>query len=144
MVDAEVLRRRLQKLEELLLGLSSLRDVPRSNFLTDRREQAVAERWLHLAAECVLDIAHHIISARGWREPRSFRDTIEVLVEQGVLGLALGQELALMAGLRNVLVHLYLDVDHSIVRDVIETRLDVFRDFAAAVQKLMLDEEPPA
>jgi len=40
-----------------------------------------------------------------------------------------------MAGFRNVVVHLYQDVDLDIVRDVVENRLDDLLDFAAAVRQ---------
>ena len=40
----------------------------------------LAERFLHLACECVLDIAHHIISDEGYRQPETYRDDAALLV----------------------------------------------------------------
>ena len=59
MVDRDVLDRRLAKLEALLRDLRELARVERERFLADRGLQAQAERWLQLAAECTLDLAHH-------------------------------------------------------------------------------------
>ena len=56
MVDRDVFDRRLAKLEALLRDLAR---VERERFLVDRSLQAQAERWLQLAAECTLDLAHH-------------------------------------------------------------------------------------
>lgn len=134
MVDPEVLQRRLQKLEQLLRGLEGLRSISLDEFMADARHQAVAERWLHLSAECVLDVAHHVIADQRWREPTSFKDAIEVLLQEGVLDAPLCGELVPMAGLRNVLVHMYLDVNAAIVHAVVQTKLDVFRDFGRQVQ----------
>jgi uncharacterized protein YutE (UPF0331/DUF86 family) len=40
-----------------------------------------------------------------------------------------------MAGFRNVVVHLYQDVDLGIVRDVVENHLGDLLDFAAAIRR---------
>ena len=64
MVDRDVFDRRLAKLETLLRDLRSLSKVERAAFLSDRALQAQAERWLQLAAECALDLAHHLIADR--------------------------------------------------------------------------------
>jgi uncharacterized protein YutE (UPF0331/DUF86 family) len=85
----------------------------------------------------VLDVAHHITTDQRFREPASFKDAITVLNENGVVDDELCRELTVMAGLRNVLVHLYRDVDPAIVFDVVETRLDVFRAFARSVHEFV-------
>ncbi len=124
MVDPEVFDRRLARLEELLRHLRRLRELPRERYLASDELQAQAERWLQLAAECVLDLAHHLIADRGWRTPASYRDAFRVLAEEGVLTEDLAMRMELWAGLRNVLVHLYLDVDHERLWEIIEHDLD--------------------
>ena len=79
MVDREVFDRRLAKLEELLRDLRTLARTERAAFLTDRGQKAQAERWLQLAAECTLDLAHHLIAERGWKTPTTYRETFEIL-----------------------------------------------------------------
>ncbi len=135
MVDREVFDRRLGKLEELLRELRRLAAVPREDYLSDRSLQAQAERWLHLASECAIDLANHLIADRGWRAPGTYRDAFRVLREEGVLSeeLAIGMEG--WAGLRNVLVHVYLDVDHERIREILERDLDRLEEFSAAVAR---------
>lgn len=103
--------------------------------MRDRAAQAQAERWLHLASECVLDLAHHLIADRGWRTPSSYRDAIRVLAENAVMDDSLADQLDLWAGLRNVLVHLYLDVDHDTLFRILQSDLDQLEDFARAVSR---------
>lgn len=100
MVDREVFDRRLAGLEQLLRDLRGLARSGRAQFLRDRGLQARAERWLQLAAESVLDLANHLISERGWRTPDSYRDSIRVLAEEGVLGEQLASRIEAWAGLR--------------------------------------------
>jgi uncharacterized protein YutE (UPF0331/DUF86 family) len=47
----------------------------------------------------------------------------------------LAERLERMAGFRNVVVHMYQDVDLAIVRDVVEHRLDDLLDFVAAIRQ---------
>lgn len=134
MVDRDVFDRRLARLEQLLRDLRALsRSTSRDDFLRDRGLQAQAERWLHLAAECVLGLANHLIADRGWRTPTTYRETFGVLREQGVIGDELAQALADWAGLRNVLVHLYLEVDQKRIWQILTDDLDQLESMAAAV-----------
>ena len=114
MVDREVFERRLAKLEELLRDLRTLAVVDREAFLRDRGLRAQAERWLQLAAECTLDLAHHLIADRGWKTPSTYREAFEILRAEGVIDAALAEQMQAWAGLRNVLTHLYLEVDINI------------------------------
>ena len=90
MVDRETLDRRLAKLESCLRELRKLAPTQRAHFLRDVALQAQAERWLHLAAESALDIAHHLIADRGWRTPATYREAFAILVDEGVIDPQLG------------------------------------------------------
>lgn len=133
MVDREVFDLRLSKLEELLRDLRRLAEVDRARFLADRGLKAQAERWLQLAAECTLDLAHHLIADRGWKTPSSYREAFEVLHAEGVLGSALAEEMQGWAGLCNVLTHLYLDVDHARLYDILRGELDTLEVYARSL-----------
>jgi uncharacterized protein YutE (UPF0331/DUF86 family) len=93
LVDREVFDRRLGKLEELLRDLRRLSASDRTLFLTDRGLQAQAERWLQLAAECALDLAHHLIADRGWKTPATYREAFEILRAEGVLDTRLSEQM---------------------------------------------------
>lgn len=135
MVDPDVFARRLAKLEELLAQLRELSRAEREQFLTDRALQAQAERWLHLAAECTLDLANHLIADRGWPTPGTYRDAFRTLAERGVIEPDLARKMEGWAGLRNVLVHLYLEVDHATVHDILANDLGELEAFARAVAR---------
>jgi len=138
LVDRDTFDRRLAKLEELLGDLRRIAPkypADRVAFLADRGLQAQAERWLQLAAECCIDLAHHLIADRGWRSPRTYRETFEILRDNGVLDAELCAAMQGWAGLRNVLAHLYMDVDHARICDVLEHELDQLDRFAVAVAR---------
>jgi uncharacterized protein YutE (UPF0331/DUF86 family) len=133
LVDHNVFERRLRKLEELLGELRSLAKLDRETYLADSVSKTLAERWLQLLVECSLDIAHHLIADFGWPSPSTYRETFQILAEHGVLKPELAKSLEGWAGFRNVLVHLYLDIDHEVVFDILSEELDQIEAFARAV-----------
>jgi uncharacterized protein YutE (UPF0331/DUF86 family) len=134
LVDRDVFDRRLGRLEELLRHLRVLAAIERDVFLADVGLRAQAERWVHLAVECCLDLTHHLISSRGWRTPSTYRESFEVLAAEGTIDPDLARRMTGWAGLRNILVHLYLDVDHARLYEILSTDLPELERFARCLQ----------
>jgi uncharacterized protein YutE (UPF0331/DUF86 family) len=137
LVDREVLDRRLARVEELLTRLRQLAGVAREEYLREAGLQAQAERWLQLCAESVLDLAAHVIADSGLRTPTTYRESFQILREAGVLEEALAKQMERWAGLRNVLVHLYLDVDQDILFDILQDDLGQVQAFVQAVVRFV-------
>lgn len=133
MVDPEVFDRRLGKLEQVLGDLRELATTQNDRFLGDRGLQAQAERWIQVAIETCLDMAHHVIADRGWPTPQSYREAFETLAKHGLVEPELAQRLGAWAGLRNIVVHLYLDIDHARVLSILRQDLDELEAFAKAM-----------
>ena len=99
----------------------------------------LAERFLHLACECILDIAQHVIADQGYRQATSYKDAMDVLCEEGLLDRDLADRLKGWMGFRNVLVHLYLTIDHGRTYDAIRDDLSDLGQFAVAMARLLGD-----
>lgn len=140
MVDAETVRRRLRKLDELVRRLRELGDMSRDDFLGDPRARAAAERFLQVAIQLCLEVGAHVLSDRGVVDWEEYREVPARLADEGVLSRELADRLARAAGQRNVLVHLYLEVDPELVHDTLVHDLDAFVAFAERIDR-MLDEE---
>lgn len=74
MVDRQKLSSRLSALEGYLAELRGFRRVRRDQFLREPAIHHLAERYLHLACESVLDIAHHVIADAGLAIPATYKD----------------------------------------------------------------------
>src|SRR5512135_2026304 len=105
------IERRLDELSERLGRLEPLRGKNRAEFAADPYLRDIAERNLEVAAQCVLDISHRLISLTGAQQPRDYYEAILRLGEVGVLPPEFARHLAPLAGFRNILVHEYLEVD---------------------------------
>ena len=131
MVDADILRRRIEALLQYIERLSRFASIDRKSFVAESDTHHLAERYLHLAIESALDIANHLIADAGLESPETYRDAFAILARHGVIESALGERMQLWAGYRNVLVHAYLTIDHGIAWDAIRNDLDDLRQFAA-------------
>jgi len=136
-VDRDALSTRLDALESYLAELRSFEQVSREEFIREPALHHLGERFLHLACECVLDIAHHVIAEQGYRQASSYKDSMEVLQEEGLLAPELAARLKGWMGFRNVLVHFYLDIDHGRSYDATREDLSALEEFAAAVARLL-------
>jgi uncharacterized protein YutE (UPF0331/DUF86 family) len=90
---------------------------------------------LQIAIQAALDVASHIVSDLRLGEPTTNRALFDLLVEAGWLPRDLGEILGDMAGLRNVLVHGYTEVDLGIVHDVLVNRLGDLESFVEAIRR---------
>lgn len=137
MVDREMLIQRLKLLSEYLEDLEELQELPYRDFVTDKKTRRYAERTLHLAIECCLDLASHIIADLKLREPETYRDMFAVLAESSVIPQSALPELEKMAGFRNVIVHHYVRIDPEIVFEVLKRNLGTIRDFGKYMRALL-------
>ena len=65
------------------------------------------------AAQISIDLANHVIAADGHRVPRDYGDAFRVLAEVGVLDAELAGRMVALAGARDLIVHLYAEVDDA-------------------------------
>jgi uncharacterized protein YutE (UPF0331/DUF86 family) len=100
-------------------------------FIEDPFIHGTAERNLHLAIECLLDIGNHVISDRDYPKPESYADIFRILNERGVIPGRLLDDLEGMAAFRNVLVHDYLRLDREKVYRIVCEKTEVMENLAA-------------
>lgn len=135
MVDTSSVSARLEHLDELVTELDAIRDGGRDVYMAEWRTRLAAEHALQLAIQTCIDVGAHVVSELGLKAPADYRGVFESLSVAG-LDARLAQRLAAAAGMRNILVHGYLDVDDEAVWSALG-RLGDLRDFAATVQRIV-------
>ena len=73
----------------------------------DRDKRNMVLHALLVSIQASIDIANHLIAESSTRHPATYRESFEILVEQGKISPELGENLADLAGFRNVLVHIW-------------------------------------
>ena len=130
----EAIRQRLLKLEQAIGRLRDLGRTDRVLLRTSYRDAWAAERGLQLAAEIVLDVGNHILSAHYGESSRDYEDVISRLAARQVIDDALRTRLKGLGGFRNLLVHGYLELDPDRVADYLADAPSQFTDFLAAIR----------
>lgn len=135
MVDPEAIDARLSRLGELLSQLEGIRDEGRSEYDRRPRTRLATQHALQLAIQTCIDIGAHLIAERNLEMPTDYRGVFAVLRDLG-LSPALADRLASAAGLRNILVHDYLEIDDDLIWEALDD-LDDLRSFAAFARSLV-------
>jgi uncharacterized protein YutE (UPF0331/DUF86 family) len=141
-VRPEFVDRKLQLIAEDLGRLAQFGDLTHEDFVADTIRLAAIERMLERIVLRAIDVNEHLIAtlATG-REQRTtrltYRETFLALVGLAVLEAEFAERIAPSAGLRNVLVHEYNDVDHRIVHRAIRSALADYAAYVDAVQSFV-------
>jgi uncharacterized protein YutE (UPF0331/DUF86 family) len=131
-VPREVLLRKLAYLRRLLEDLGPYQGA---SLAVVRADHYKLERIFELLVVTATDILAHYLAERG-NTPTSYRETFRMAGESGVLTGELAVRLQQAASMRNIIVHLYEEIDYQILRDSIDPALSDFAQFAAAVEAL--------
>lgn len=139
MVDAPRLRDLLDRLQAEVAGLADLAQQPAAALLTDPVVLDAVKYRFVVSIEVCIDVAQHVIASERLRAPETFADAFGVLAEAGLVPLDVGEAAQRMARFRNLLVHVYAEVDDARVIEILQTQLDDFDRFRRAVAALLAD-----
>ncbi|MBK1725469.1 type VII toxin-antitoxin system HepT family RNase toxin [Halorhodospira neutriphila] len=137
MVQAEIIRRRLDALTEHLSVLERLATYSETTFLEEPERYGAAERFLQLSLEAFLDLGNHVIADLGLGPVDKSRDIPAILQQQGYLDAELAETWLRMIGFRNILVHAYLDLDRHQVYEILQHHLDDLRALQAVFAEFL-------
>jgi uncharacterized protein YutE (UPF0331/DUF86 family) len=136
-LDADIVRSRCTEIEQALERLDRIRGAGREAFVADADARDIACYRLLLAIEAALALCYHLSARRLKRVPDDYAGCFAGLSRAGIISDDLSTRLQQMARFRNLLVHVYWDVDFDRVFGVLETDLDDLRVFARAVASLL-------
>jgi uncharacterized protein YutE (UPF0331/DUF86 family) len=137
MVNPEKVSSLLENLRGYLEILRRHAEIPRDDFLADRRAMDSAKYNFIVAIECCIDVGNHIIASEGLRTPADYRDVAQTLAENGIIDQALAERFKLMISFRNRLVHMYWKIDDEMVREYLENNLDEIGELAKSFAGLV-------
>lgn len=127
MLRAEVIRKRLNKLDEYLDFLDEAQSYEKDAFMKTPEYYGSVERFLQLSIEAVDDMANHIIAAKEIGFIDQYRDIPRLFAGEQWIDESLEEVWLEMIGFRNILVHDYLEVDREIVYEILHNNLDDLR-----------------
>lgn len=140
MLNRRLLDDKLNQIRSSANRLAKMREMSRDEFLAEPDNFAVAEHHLRRSLEALFDIGRHIAAKKGLGKPESYKEIIDLLGQNGVLSSEFSRSIIGMAGYRNRLVHGYVHITPEEIFDLIQTKLNDFALFCAAVIRFMEKE----
>lgn len=140
LVDPDRLRPKVDHIRERLRRLRAIGSRGFDAFQHDDLVQDAAVRNLQTSVEAVLDMANHVVTREGLGTPTSYREAIDLLIEDGLLPEERGEAFRGTVGFRNRAVHLYDEIEAEEVFRIIEEDLADFDIFISAVVQRYFEE----
>ena len=137
-IDKDLVNSKLKQLEDLIFRASAMNfsfdelssEVDIQDVLLFRMQQAV---------ETAIDIANHMVSGLALPHQDKARDVFSLLAKHAVISTDLANKMGSACGFRNLIVHMYGEIDFlSVFRDY-KNDLQDLRDFAREINKYLSD-----
>jgi uncharacterized protein YutE (UPF0331/DUF86 family) len=136
-VDREKIEATLVYLESQINLFSSQKDW------STPIEKAGLERLNQMMVESVLDVGNDMIDGFIMRDPGSYEDIIDILMDEKVISAETGASLKILIQYRKKLVHYYTDIDHSELQEQFSKYLHELAIFATNVREYLANELGP-
>jgi uncharacterized protein YutE (UPF0331/DUF86 family) len=144
MLRVEFVQRKLQLIADDLARLVTFKDDTLEALRADDIRLAAVERMIERIVLRAVDVNEHLLAELALPEERAtrltYRDTFLMLAGLGVYPEGFATQIAASAGLGNLLVHDYNDVDHSILHSSIKTCRRDYRDYVEYVEAFVTRE----
>jgi len=127
----------IRELSESLEDWRRYQSISIEELRLDRDERNMVLHSMLMSTQSAIDIATYIIAKNGLRKPSTYRETFEILEEEQIISEDLANDLSDLAGFRNVLVHIYWELDMNVIYGILRNDLRVLWEFKKIVKELL-------
>ena len=120
---------KLQKLDEYIKYLKEVQKINKNQFVEDYHFFGLAERYLQLSIEILLDVGKLLVVIKGLKRPEENQEIFSALRDEKIISEKLAGNLMGIANFRNILVHDYEKIDREIVYEKLRDNLEDFENF---------------
>lgn len=113
------------------------------NWLIDDIHKLAVERIANVLIEAIIDVGNSMIDGFIMRDPGSYEDIIDILLDEKVITVEMEQPLKTLIGLRRGLVRDILEVNDEEVVNVLKENMDALKAFSPCVNKYLINELGP-
>ncbi|QPC47382.1 type VII toxin-antitoxin system HepT family RNase toxin [Mangrovibacillus cuniculi] len=137
-VDRELMEKRVSFLENECDFLHTI-----NSFTENKLVERAVERSIHTIIEAILDIGNAMIDGFIMRDPGSYEDIIDIMLDERVITKDMELPLKTIIGLRKNVVNDYWNVDIEAIEHVVLTSLASGKQFATSVRTYLENELGP-
>ncbi|MBI5378743.1 MAG: DUF86 domain-containing protein [Nitrospirae bacterium] len=145
-MSREINLEKIKTLEkDLLDAVSEIRSLlagEAETFVNDQKAIYSLRYLLIEAVEAMANICNHILARTTGQVPKGYPDCFEKLADGGILTKELSMKLKKMAGLRNILIHRYWQIDDRRVFRTTRDNIGDFEEFLRQINKVIREIQP--
>lgn len=138
-LDVATLGRKLRAMRRLLDELDRLRAVDAERFAREFATQLVVERIVSQLVDLAAGINAHVLAVETGEVPGDVRRSFGAVARVGLLTPDLAERLAPSVGLRNVLVHAYVDLDVDRLVAAVPLAVEQYAEYVRQVARWVAD-----
>jgi len=139
-IEKPLILAKLSRLREYYGYLKQLQTYTLEDFIDDFKIHGATERFLQVSIECIIDIGNELISSLQLRRPERYRDIPYILAEARIIPKDFAETVALMIGLRNLLVHAYASINLKMLYEFLQEKIQDFEKFARHIAEWLEDK----
>lgn len=133
-----------EKIEALLVYLEKLINLFGSQKVwSTPLEKAALERLNQMMIESILDVGNAMIDGFIMRDPGSYEDIIDILIDEKVVSAETGNGLKVIVQYRKKLVQFYTEIDHKELQEQFSKYLPELETFTTNVRTYLVNELGP-
>jgi uncharacterized protein YutE (UPF0331/DUF86 family) len=132
---------RLKELDAVVSQLDKYRHLSPAVMAQDLEKRWAMERGLEAGAQLILEIADNILSNQFGHYSETYENALSGLFEMDVISEGLYLQIKGLGGLRNILVHQYIQIDLDLVFNSLLKSLKIFPLFAREISIWMEEME---
>ncbi|MGE5342514.1 MAG: type VII toxin-antitoxin system HepT family RNase toxin [Candidatus Omnitrophota bacterium] len=136
-LNPEIIQKRCEEISDSLERLEKIKQSSKADFLNDKDLQDIACYRLLVAIEAALNLCYHVSAKLLKKNPSEYGECFVLLGQAGIVPEELANQLRNMARFRNMLVHMYWNVDFEMVFEIIQNNLNDLRNFSSIIASLL-------
>lgn len=129
-----------EKIQEKLAYINWLLEQLEKCHAGSSIENLALERIIHLLIEAILDTGNMMIDGFIMRDPGSYEDIIEILVDERVLKEDEKEAYQAIIRLRKTVVTDYLNIDHIALKQTVDHHIATLKQFASRIRAYLENE----
>ena len=136
MIKTEVKERKISRLQRNLSYLKTIASISLDEFLDNFEKKLACRYTIQECVQICIDIAFHLCIVNKFGEPTNYKDSFKILNQNHILSNQLSRKMQNWVGLRNLISHIYEEVDDSRIFSFIEKDLHDFDEFISVLNQL--------
>ncbi|MDM5157086.1 DUF86 domain-containing protein [Bacillus sp. DX1.1] len=133
-----------KKIEQMLTCLEQVVDTlqEKHQYKTSFEYYAL-ERMSHLIIDCILDVGNAMIDGFIMRDPGSYEDIIDILMDEKVIRNEEGEGIKEVILLRKMLMQDYVEMNHEELYSTVQKQIAIVQNYPANIRRYLEQELGP-